>query len=152
MGALSQAYLAADYAVLAQAPFTLHVGVASAQVLALHRAHGCEQSIYMSACNPRSRRLRPAANRRRMQALHRILQRDHWPWLPAEARDPAGHWPVEASVWIPGMTARQATPIARQFGQNAFVVVDSTGIPVLQWITSAVTLYSINGIHDAHTL
>lgn len=140
MGALNQAYLDAEYEVLGEAPFTLHVGVASAQALALHRAHGCEHSIYLSACNPRSRRLRPTANQRRMQALYRILQHEHWPWLPGEARDPAGHWPTEASVWIPGMTAMQATRIARRFGQNAFIVVGPAGIPALQWITSAVTL------------
>ena len=49
------------------------------------------------------------------------LERLGYAWVPGCGRDPAGVWPGEASVLVPGMGLAEATAIARRFAQNAVV-------------------------------
>src|SRR5690606_17853850 len=73
-----QAYHQAEYVVFSTPPFTLRIGEPSEALIRLYARLGCDCCIYLTACNPRSRRLRPKANARRMRALSRVLARQGW--------------------------------------------------------------------------
>ncbi len=128
-----QAYLDADYAVLSDPPFILRIGEASEALARLYARLGCERCACLTACNPRSRALRPAANARRMRALAAALARGGWHAIAAESRDPAGDWPAEPSLLVPGMGIPEALGLARRFGQNAFVAAGPRAVPELVW-------------------
>ncbi|MER1966385.1 DUF3293 domain-containing protein [Castellaniella sp. GW247-6E4] len=128
-----QAYLGADYTVRTDPPFTLRIGEPSAALIRLYARLGCERCVYLTACNPRSRLLRPAANRRRMRALAAALAQRGWNPIAGEGRDPSGRWPAEPSLLVPGMDIPEALALARRFGQNAFAAAGSEGIPELVW-------------------
>lgn len=136
-GPLAAAYLGARYRINAPGtapPVVLRIGHACPQLADL--AQGCELpdwGVFLTACNPRSRRLRPAANRRRMRALHRALAQLGYAAMSGQAQDPTGCWPDEASLWIPGLPLDQGHALARRFGQNAFVWCDAQHQVHLIW-------------------
>lgn len=129
-----QAYHQAEYVVFSAPPFTLRIGEPSEALTRLYARLGCEGCIYLTACNPRSRRLRPKANARRMRALSRVLARQGWRTIPGEGRDPGGAWPAEPSLLVPGMDVADGILLARRFGQNALVAAPADGIPRLMWV------------------
>ncbi|WP_269495046.1 DUF3293 domain-containing protein [Castellaniella sp. S9] len=131
---LRQIYLDADYAVFADPPFVLRIGEPSKALLQVYARLDCERCAYLTACNPRSRRLRPAANARRMRALRAALLLRGWRPIDGEGRDPQGGWPAEPSLLVPGMDIAAALALARRFGQNAIVAAGPRGIPELTWV------------------
>lgn len=132
--AQTQAYLRAIYMIDAADPLTLRVGC---RCMGLERLAASQQSgpggAFLTACNPRSRRLRPAANARRMRALERTLARDGYTWLPGRGLDPDDLWPEEPSLWVPGLPIRLGQALARRFGQNAFLWCDGQSQVHLIW-------------------
>ncbi|WP_345798424.1 DUF3293 domain-containing protein [Castellaniella sp. MT123] len=134
MTPLVQAYRDALYRIDAAPTLTLRIGWADPDLEMLHRRHSCACSVFLTACNPRSRRLRPAANARRMRALQRTLSREGRAWLPGRSIDPLGLWPDEPSAWIPGLPLPEALNLARRFGQNALVWCAADGIARLIWV------------------
>lgn len=130
-GALLKAYLGTIYRIDTKPPTDLHIGQTSALPagLAAVQAGG----VFLTACNPHSRKLRPAANARRMRALRRILAIMGQPCLTGRAIDPAGLWPDEPSLWVAGLDRARGGLLARRFGQNAFVWCDAAGTAHLHW-------------------
>lgn len=132
--ALIRAYRAARYGVAAeggQRAFTLRVDCASDGLLALHRRHRVEESAYITACNPASRVLSEATNRRRMAALARDIaaaSRIAIPGQSGASRDP---WPPEPSFLVPGLTEPEARTLATRHGQNAVLHARQDGVPRL---------------------
>lgn len=124
---LLEAYLAAIYRIDTHPPTDLRIGCVNAPPAMPAAAAAWAGGVFMTACNPHSRLLRPAANARRMRALIRTLASMNRPWLAGRAIDPAGHWPDEASLWIPGLGPAEGQLLARRFGQNAFVWCDGDG-------------------------
>ncbi|CAM5189398.1 hypothetical protein CDEF62S_04180 [Castellaniella defragrans] len=90
--------------------------------------------LFLTACNPRSRCLRPRANLRRLRALQRAVARLGYAGWPGRALDPRGRWPEEPSVWVPGLPVEVGHGLARRFGQNAFVACDGQGVARLVWV------------------
>jgi len=90
-----RAYHRADYYV--RTPYgrrVLRIGVASPALRRLHRQLGVDESALLTACNPRSRRAGPGANRAANARLWRRLRELGFaPW-PSWGRDPAGIWPA----------------------------------------------------------
>ncbi|WP_146030673.1 DUF3293 domain-containing protein [Castellaniella caeni] len=121
MSGNAQAYTQAIYRIDGPPPVLLRIGQVSAALAQLHQHHGCASSVFITACNPRSRRLRPAANQRRLRALRRALDVLGRAYLPACGLDPQHLWPDEPSLWVPGLPLRQGLQLARRFGQNAIV-------------------------------
>ncbi len=115
--ALAQAYRAAHYRIETVPPIILRIGQAHPALAAPFPQGG----VFLTACNPRSRRLRPAANARRMRALRRAVERLGYAWLPGLGLDPHGLWPDEPSLWIPGLSLEKGLRLAHRFGQNALV-------------------------------
>ena len=130
---LAQAYRNALYRIDAVPALIVRIGQAHPDLARLHRQHHCRRSLILTACNPRSRRLRAAANARRTRALRQAIGALGFPCLPATGLDPQGLWPDEAGFWIPGMPQAPGLVLARRFGQNAFVECLDDTVARLIW-------------------
>ena len=135
---LAQAYRAAHYRIDTDPPIVLRIG----QVHPALRHRFPQGGVFLTACNPRSRRLRPAANARRMRALRRALASLGQDGLPGCGLDPQGRWPDEPSLWIPGLPVEAGLGLARRFGQNALVCCGPDGIARLVWAHPRQTQFS----------
>ncbi|MFT0531308.1 DUF3293 domain-containing protein [Castellaniella hirudinis] len=131
------AYQAALYRIDATPALLLRIGQHHPALAALHRQYHSRHSLILTACNPRSRLLRPAANRRRTQALRHALAQLDRPWLPACGLDPTRIWPDEPGFWIPGLPLAQGLGLARRFRQNAIVWCPDGQAAQLVWIPAA---------------
>ena len=125
--ALDAAYRAAHYRIDVDPPLVLHIGEPHPALPSRFPAGG----VFVTACNPRSRRLRPVANARRMRALCRAVERLGHAWLPGCGLDPQGQWPDEPSLWVPALSCAAGQRLAHQFGQNALVYCGPDGVPRL---------------------
>lgn len=133
---LAQAYRHAIYQIDVPTPIMLRIGAAHPELKVLAATLGQpEWGAFLSASNPHSRILRPAANNRRLAALQRTLKASGHIWLPGQGLDPSGRWPVEPSLWIPGLTKAAARTLALRFRQNAFVWCDEQTVAHLVWTT-----------------
>ncbi|MGB6242105.1 MAG: DUF3293 domain-containing protein [Castellaniella sp.] len=131
--ALAQAYTNALYRIDTAPALLIRIGRTHPELARLHQQHHCRNSLILSACNPRSRRLRPAANARRMRALRQAIQVLGFSCLPATGLDPQGLWPDEASLWIPGLPLSIGLILARRFRQNALVECPADTMARLVW-------------------
>lgn len=131
--ALAQAYRNALYRIDSNPALIIRIGQAHPELARLHQQHHCRRSLILTACNPRSRRLRPAANARRMRALRQAIGALGFPCLPATGLDPQGIWPDEASLWIPGLPTAAGLTLARRFGQNALIECPEDTVARLIW-------------------
>jgi hypothetical protein len=130
--ALIAAYRAAEYRVSGVTPsFVLRVDVGSEPLAALHRARGVACSAFLTACNPGSRPLPAAANADAQQRLEAVLRDAGLDCIAALGTDPAGDWPGEASLLVPGLEREAAVRIAQQYGQNALVHAGTDATPRL---------------------
>jgi hypothetical protein len=129
---LLHAYLRAQYAVQADPPFVLRVGRREPALARLYGMLGARSAAYVTACNPRSRRLAGSANRRRQARLQRALERAALPFLAGIGADAAGRWPGEPSFLVFGMALGAAAALGRRFGQNAIVWCGPDAVPQLQ--------------------
>ena len=131
---LHAAYLQTTYWVQARpSPIALRVGERSRaldRVLAQHRA--CSWA-FITAWNPKSRRLAPWRNVGRDARLRYALARAGYRWLPAlgEGDDPG--WTPEPSVLVLGMSVPNAVHLARRLKQNAVVTGKLGGRAQLVW-------------------
>ncbi|MFL5257347.1 MAG: DUF3293 domain-containing protein [Rhodopila sp.] len=96
---------------------TVRIGVRSAAFDNLLRHHRCRAAVFISADNPRSKRMPPAWNRRMLTRLRETARRRSV--LPAR-----GTWQAwqEAHLLVLG-DPRPALRLARMFRQNAVVIV-----------------------------
>jgi hypothetical protein len=99
-------------------------------------AAGVEHWAFVTACNPRSRRLAAAANRARMARLGTVVRDRGFQSWPATGGDDSAVWPPEPSLLVLGMTEAEAVALGRAFEQNA-ILVGSRGTPSrLVWVDS----------------
>lgn len=80
----------------------------------------------VTACNPGSQPFTEADNRARMAALHQRLDELELAFAPARAEAPDGRW-REPSCWLTDVETTHVDDLAREFGQNACVVVSDAG-------------------------
>lgn len=132
--ALAQAYLGARYQIDTRPPVILRIGQPQPALRALAQASG---SVFLTACNPRSRRLSVRINARRMRELQRMLARRGCTWLPGHGLDAAGQWPDEPSLWVPDLPLAAGLRLARRFGQNALVWCGPDTVAHLVWTRRA---------------
>ena len=69
-----QAYRETEYRVFAEPGFTLRVGQVSAELLAAHKRHKTDCSVFLTACNPYSQAFDPAINAQRQVGLAKELK------------------------------------------------------------------------------
>ena len=125
------AYLACRYEVHARRAFVLRIGQYSPALAALYARQGCACAAFLSAGNPRGRLATDARNARATRRLRRLLEGRGQRWIAGFGRDPAGVWPGEASVLVPGMALDAAIGLGRWFAQNAVLWVPADACPRL---------------------
>lgn len=129
---LLAAYLAAHYKVSGTArPFVLRVGHRSAELAAVHLAHGVNCSAFITAWNPGSVARSEAINRASQTRLESELAAGGATLLPGIGEDPSGVWPGERSVLAIGISRSDAERVGRKFGQRAIVWSGESAIPEL---------------------
>lgn len=126
-----RAYRHTEYLVHADPPLVLRVGARAPALAALYQERRARSAAYLTACNPRSRRLHGMANRRRQARLQRILERAARPFLPGMGCDPRGHWPGEPSFLVFAIPRAAAAMLGRRFGQNAILWCGPDAVPRL---------------------
>lgn len=131
---LAAAYLSTTYRVDAPGgPIQLRVGERCGALDRLLKGRGVRVWAFVTACNPRSRRLPSWRNLARQRQLQALSARLAFRTLPGAGvgDDPA--WPPEPSLLIVGIGRARACRLARLFGQNAIVAGRRGRSPELVW-------------------
>jgi Protein of unknown function (DUF3293) len=133
--ALVVAYRATTYRVLMpDAAIDLCIDRRSAPLDALLAQCGVRTWAFLSAYNPRSVPAPRAVNRRQATRLKRLITARGWTWLEATGIPCDRRRRPEPSVWIGGISLRDARRLAAHFGQNA-LLTGRHGRPVrLVWL------------------
>lgn len=133
---LATAYLAAVYSA-EEGPgrsIEIRCGERSAGVDRLLERHGFQDWAFVTACNPRSRRLDDGENAARMRRLQATLETAGRIVLPGLGAARDGSWPEEKSLLVLGMPEAEAVRLGADFEQHA-IVVGRHGEPArLVWI------------------
>jgi hypothetical protein len=103
----------------------LKVGEVSPALAALMHVHKATTAAIITAYNPYSE-IQPSAENERMQAaLAAELKATATVCFDAIGSDPEGEWEPEASILALGITLVEAERLADQFGQNAFIWINT---------------------------
>jgi hypothetical protein len=103
----------------------LKVGEVSHALAALMRVHKAQTAAIITAYNPYSE-IQPSAENERMQAaLVAELKAMAVVCFDAIGSDPEGEWEPEASTLALGINLVDAERLADQFGQNAFIWINT---------------------------
>ncbi len=97
------------------------VGAINRRRDALLARAGASRWAFITAWNPASRRLDDGDNARRQLQLATMLRAAGYMCLPGEGIDKDGTWPAEASLFVMGISRRDARRVGRKFGQLAIV-------------------------------
>lgn len=112
--ARAQAYRTAEYRA---AGLSLRIGRHSAALDGLLAGMGVRQAVFITAANPRSRRMPPAWNDRMTAQLRHRLNR--FTWYPAESG--AGKW--RETQFLAALPSAPAARLGRHFRQSALVAL-----------------------------
>jgi hypothetical protein len=103
----------------------LKVGEVSPALAALLHVHKATTAAILTAYNPYSE-IKPSAENERMQAaLVAELKATAVICFDAIGSDPEGEWEPEASILALGISLVEAERLADQFGQNAFIWINT---------------------------
>jgi hypothetical protein len=121
---LRLAYLVTNYVVNdGHREVIIRPGMRNSDVDRLLSKLKAQTAVFVTACNPRSRVLRPSVNQQRQLMLKRQLYRRGLQYLDGEGRGEMGNWPPEQSVLVLGVTREGAKAIGRSWHQNAIIFV-----------------------------
>lgn len=125
---LESAYRATDYRVDGPVgPFVIRIGEVCDAIPA-------DSWAYITACNPRSRRLPDNENTRRMQMLRAEVESAGYRYWRGHSEAQDHSWPPEPSLLVFDISRNQAAQLGRQFDQWA-IVFGLRGQPAeLVWI------------------
>ena len=126
-----QAYLETEYRVLGGSPLTLRPDYFSPELAMLHQALAVDCSAFITAYNACSRPTEAAVNRQQQVRLAGVLAARGLLTIDAQGVHPAGRWPGEPSLLVPGMSLEDARRVGAQFEQNAIVWSGADAIPRL---------------------
>jgi hypothetical protein len=126
-----QAYLETDYCVHGELGFILHVGQASADLLAAHKRQKVECSAFLAACNPFSRVADEDANAVQQAALAQELSSRSLVFRSGIGQHPSNKWPGEESFLVFGLTLEAAKVLGARFEQNGFIWSGVDAVPRL---------------------
>ena len=130
---LIAAYRATDYvAKLPDGPATLRVDTPCPALAAYLAQVGAETAGVITAYNPYSEPCEAEENRTAHAALKETLKAMGLATLPCDGSDPAGHWPTEHGLLVPGIGKAALRGLATVFGQNAVLWIEADGVPRLE--------------------
>jgi hypothetical protein len=128
---LIKAYENTDFCVLEPNRFTLRIGKQSSELAKLYVEIGVYSAGFLTAWNPYSAETSVADNAAAQLSLIRRLSLEGYPTLKALGVDPAGEWPGEESIFVPGLDLERAKSLGAEFGQNAIVWAGPDAVPQL---------------------
>lgn len=132
---LIQAYLAADYRVDAELPFTLKVGVFSEPLAHLLQRHQSDCAAYLTACNPLGRDVGDIENAARQAELSRELKGRSLRFIDGVGLDSQSEetqkWPGEVSFLVLGLSLEASRALGRKHEQNALIWCGKDAVPQL---------------------
>ncbi len=94
--------------------------------------HGKKTACFITACNPKGKRIDEKENLMRMQELESVLQQKQLPYYYGQGGDSKGAW-IEKSLLIVGIDKDVADQLAHQYEQNAVVWFELGNTPTLRW-------------------
>jgi hypothetical protein len=102
----------------------------SRDILPVKWQNGC---AVLTSVNPQSVLLREQENQARLFRLKELLVDRHFAFGKALGIPrPGSAWQAEESFFVVGIGLAEAYIIARKFDQNAFVFIDTGGVPMLK--------------------
>ena len=122
--AIVAAYEVTEFRVLEPLPFTLRVGCASEDLLALYSSTYVTCAAFLTAWNPFSAGTSDKDNQRAQQVLLRKLSLEGFPTLNALGVDPAGTWPGEESLFVPGLSLERAKSLGSELARTRLFGLD----------------------------
>jgi hypothetical protein len=123
-----EAYGRTDYCVRGPThPFVIRLGMVCPDV-------SSKQWAYITACNPRSKRLSVDENRRRTSELERHLSDAGYTYFTGESVAWDGTWPPEPSFLVLDISPQEARQIGQMFDQWAIVVGGPNHPAELLWL------------------
>lgn len=128
---LVEAYLATNFEVITDPPFTLNVGKESKELLDLFQSDKCQDAAFITAWNPYSQPTSQTDNDAAQARLILELENDGYKTLEGMGVDPTGEWPGEPSILVLGLSKNDAIIVATSFNQNAIICIGMNGIPEL---------------------
>ena len=126
--AIIRVYRESHYHVAGDAPTTLLIDVFSQDLQRIHQLAHVEESVFLTACNPRSHLLDAESNAQRQQQLAQALEARKISYLNASGAHPYNGWPAEPSFLALGLSVEDATVLCKQFDQNALVWAGANAI------------------------
>ena len=132
---LIEVYLAADYRVDADSPFTLKAGILSEPLAQLLHRHQCDCAAYLTACNPLGRDVGGIENAARQAGLGQELKGRSLRFIDGVGLD--GHseevqkWSGEASFLVLGLSLETSRALGCKYGQNALLWCGMDAVPRL---------------------
>jgi hypothetical protein len=112
----------------------LHIGEFSPDFSAALKQAGVQYWAIVVAANPHSVSLPVAENERRHWQLCEAVRAAGWPFWPGLNLAPAGSdWPAEPSLCLLDIDREAALRLADSFEQNAVILPDEQGRPMLVW-------------------
>ncbi len=94
--------------------------------------HGKKTACFITACNPKGKRIDEKENLRLMQELESIVQQKQLPYYFGQGGDSKGAW-IEKRLLIVGIDRAEADQLAHQYEQNAVVWFELARTPTLRW-------------------
>ena len=126
-----QAYRETEYRVFEEPPFSLRVDRFSAPLQRAQQFRNVRCSAFVTAWNPFSRILNPAANAARQQRLAEELAQARRTFVPGIGLHPTGTWPGEESFLVYGLDLAAARTMGIRMEQNAILWSGDDAIPRL---------------------
>lgn len=136
---LEAAYRATSYRLFGcpTGDFVIRCGKRSSRLDGLLERHVATEWAFVTACNPRSRRLDDQENATRMERLEATLRAAGYCCLPGAGEANDNSWPPEPSLLVLGISEPEALALAAAFDQHA-ILVGRRGEPAhLVWIPAA---------------
>lgn len=132
---LVEAYLKTTYKIYAgTGSYDLRVDEPNADFQNFCKEKGITHWAVITAYNPCSEECSSISNRRKNDALQRVLKSIHLTVLEADGIPDDSNWETEKSYFSYNLSLEQAQKIGRQFQQNAIVYGKGDGIARLFWI------------------
>ena len=130
---LLSAYERTRYIVYYDTPFTLRIGVHSAELKKLHDAHGTHCSAFITAFNPGSVEMTREQNEERQRALKQELDQLGYSCYAGLGQPEDGSWQGEDSFLVLNITEEEACRLRDNYGQLAIVYCGEDAVPLLKF-------------------
>ena len=132
---LKKAYKSADYWLVSDKErIVFKVDATSLALDAILESAGVGRAIFITASNPGSQVCEDSENRRNNDRLLSDLKLAGFKFMPGFGGAENNDWPVEESWLVLGMPIDTADILARQYAQNAYLVIETNHKVQLRWV------------------